>query len=38
MAHLTVEQQSQLLEQAATGSFFTAQDAVEWVTEHFGVQ
>ena len=38
MAHLTGEQQSQLLEQAATGSFFTAQDAVEWVTEHFGVQ
>lgn len=35
---LTLHQQKQLREQAAQGSFRTAQDAVVWVGEQFGVQ
>ena len=38
VANLTVEQQDELVKQAATGKFFTAQDAVKWLLEHFGVQ
>lgn len=36
-AFLTAEQQAALVAQAATGTFHTAQDAVAWVAEHFGV-
>ena len=37
-AYLTAEQQAQLVEQAASGAFFTAKDVQAWVTARFGVQ
>lgn len=36
-AFLTAEQQAALVAQAARGVFYTAQDAVAWVQEQFGV-
>lgn len=36
-AKLTPEQQAQLLAEAATGSFFTVADALNWAAEAFGV-
>jgi transposase len=36
-AYLSPDQQHQLVAQAATGSFFTVADAVQWVTASFGV-
>lgn len=36
-AYLSAAQQAALVAQAATGAFYTAQDAVAWVAEQFGV-
>jgi transposase len=36
-AYLTAVQQAQLVEQAATGAFFTAQDVRQWGLDTFGV-
>lgn len=36
-AYLSADQQAALLAQAATGSFYTAHDAMRWVVDQFGV-
>jgi transposase len=38
VARLTPEQQDRLLARAAEGTFYTAQDAVAWVAECYGVR
>ena len=37
-AYLTAEQQAQLVDRAASGAFFTAQDVRRWVADTFGVE
>jgi transposase len=38
VAFLTAERQAQLVEQVATGAFFTAKDVQEWVADTYGVR
>ena len=35
-AYLSAEQQAQLVDQAASGAFFTARDVQQWVADRFG--
>jgi transposase len=37
-AYLTAAQQAQLVDQAASGAFFTAKDVQQWLAQTFGVQ
>lgn len=37
-AYLTAEQRAQLMEQVASGAFFTAKDVQQWVADTYGVQ